>query len=80
MTMNRRQFLLATLDTKNEIRKRFAVTTRYALATNKFDGVKLQELEKFLALMSTVPQVSLSPEEVLHHCYYIAMRVAEARI
>lgn len=87
--MNRRQFLLAALQSRSpaisrehlaELRLYNATVTKFALASGKFDGLKMKEMEDYINKLNDMPGTTYHSAGMLIHCYRIATTVAEARI
>ena len=86
--MNRRQFLLATFQSRSpaiskerlrDLHLYNATVTKFALVSRKFDGVKMQEMEDYINKLIELPETTFSEAVMLVHCYRIATTVAEAR-
>ena len=86
--MNRRKFLLTAFETRpadiskerlHELQLYNATVTKFALASNKFNGVKMQQLEDYINKLIDMPGVTEQEAGTLVHCYHIATVVAEAR-
>lgn len=86
--MNRRQFLLVTLQSGapeisrerlNELHLYNATVTKFALASRKFDGLKMQQMEDYINKLIDLPGTTYHEAAMLIHCYRIATTVAEAR-
>ena len=56
-----------------------ATITKFALASRKFDVVKMQKTEDYINKLIELPGTTEDEAGMLAHCYHIATVVAEAR-